>query len=315
MNVLVTGATGFVGRAVLQRLRADGHRVRAAVRRDVVLPGVEVVNVGEIDGTTSWESAMREIDAVVHLAARVHVLHETAGSRDAAFAAFRRINVDGTRKLAEACRPSTRFVAMSSIRAVADESHPVAIDEATAPQPTTPYGISKLEGERALAEVARARGISWIALRPPLVFGEGAGGNLRRLMAIVRRGVPLPLGAVHNRRSFIYVGNLADAVARALAADAPQSCALPIADPPARSTAALAREIGAAMGKSPRLVSVPPRLLELGARVLGRSEVWARLGGDLEIAAHAADRLQWTPAVSFGEGVRRAVHDWLGGSH
>jgi nucleoside-diphosphate-sugar epimerase len=311
MNVLVTGATGFVGRAVLQRLRADGHRVRAAVRRDVVLPGVELVRVGDIDGGTSWDDAMTGVDAVVHLAARVHVLHETADSPEAA---FRRVNVEGTRRLAQACGPSTRFVLMSSIRAVADESHPVAIDEHTPPSPTTAYGISKLEGERVLADVARARGFSWIALRPPLVFGEGAGGNLRRLMAIVRRGVPLPLGAVHNRRSFIYVGNLADAVARALASDAPSSCALPIADPPARSTAALAREIGAAMDKPPRLLNVPPRLLELGARMLGKREVWARLGGDLEISAHAADRLQWAPAVSFGEGVRRAVHDWLGGS-
>jgi nucleoside-diphosphate-sugar epimerase len=202
---------------------------------------------------------------------------------------------------------------MSSIRAVADESHPVAIDESTPPQPTTPYGISKLEGERALAEVARARGFSWIALRPPLVFGEGAGGNLRRLMAIVRRGVPLPLGAVHNRRSFIYVGNLADAVARALAPDAPQSIALPIADPPARSTQALARAIASAMGKRARIVSVPPRLLELSARALRRDELWARLGCDLEIAPHAAAALQWTSTVAFDEGVRRSVRDWLDG--
>ena len=179
------------------------------------------------------------------------------------------------------------------------------------PRPTTPYGISKLEGERALAEVARARGLSWIALRPPLVLGEGAGGNLRRLMAIVHRGVPLPLGAVHNRRSFIYVGNLADAVALALACDAPEGVALPIADPPARSTAALARQIAAAMDRRARLVPVPARLLELGARALGRGELWARLGGDLEITAAAGERLGWTSTVPFADGVQRAVAEWL----
>lgn len=308
MKVLVTGATGFVGRAVVRRLLADGHELRAAVRRDVVIPGVETVQVGEIDGDTQWGPALAGVDAVVHLAARVHVIHETAGSPEAVLAAFRRINRDGTRRLAEACPSSIRFVLMSSIRAVVDESHPEPIDEHTRPRPSTPYGLSKLEGERELAAAARTRGFSWIALRPPLVLGEGAGGNLKRLIALVQRGLPLPLGAVHNRRSFIYVGNLADAVARALEPGAPSGVALPLADAPAHSTAALVREIGGALGRSPRLVPVPARWLELGARVLGKGELWARLGGDLEIAAGSSRALDWTPAVSFSEGVHRAVH-------
>lgn len=314
MNVLVTGATGFVGRAVVRRLVAAGHRVRAAVREPSrSLPeGVARVEIGDIDGATDWAPAIGGIDAVVHLAARVHVVHESL-SPEASLAAFRRVNRDGVRRLAESCAPGTRIVAMSSIRAVVDECCDGVVDSATSPRPTTPYGRSKLEGEEALAEVAARRGLSWIALRPPLVVGEGAGGNLDRLFGLVRSRVPLPLGAVTNRRSFIYVGNLADAVMQALQPDAPEGRAVAIADPGPRSTADLARAIGVAMDRQPRMIRVDPRVLSWGAKLLRKQALWDRLAGDLEIADEGGVALHWRAAVGFEEGVRRSVVAWLQG--
>jgi nucleoside-diphosphate-sugar epimerase len=311
VNVLVTGANGFVGRAVVRRLAAEGHRVRAAIRGGPALD-VESIRIGDIDGDTDWAPALDRIDAVVHLAARVHVVDARAPGRAAeALAAARRINRDGTARLAHSCGREIRFVLMSSIRAVVDESHPTAIDERTSPQPTTPYGISKLEGERELAAAAHERRFSWIALRPPLVIGEGVGGNVRRLMASIRRGLPLPLAAVHNRRSTIYVGNLADAVRRALEPDAPHAIALPLTDGPAHSTAALVHEIARAMMRPAPMLAVPPRWLELALRLVGHSPLWSRLCGDLEIDESTRDRLGWVPTVSFSEAVRRCVHAYL----
>jgi nucleoside-diphosphate-sugar epimerase len=180
------------------------------------------------------------------------------------------------------------------------------VDARTSARPTTPYGISKLEAERELADVAQARDLSWIALRPPLVIGEGVGGNVARMIRWIARGLPLP--AVHNRRSTIYVGNLADAVVAVLAPGAPEAVAVPITDGPPHSTAALARAIGAALQRSPHLLPVPEQWLELGARALGRAALWRRLCGDLEISQTSAAILRWTPRVPFFEAVRRAVH-------
>lgn len=302
MTVLVTGATGFVGRAVVERLLAEGRRVRAAVRRSgASLPaGVEPVLVGEIDGATRWGDALAGVDAIVHLAARVHV-------PNASLADARRINRDGTARLARSCASTIRFVHVSSIRAVVDESHPEPVDEHTVPRPTSPYGISKLEGEHALESAARARRFSFLVLRPPLVIGAGAGGNLRRLVRSIRRGLPLPIGAVQNRRSTIAVDNLADAIVHALDSSAPEGVALPITDGPPHSTATLVRELAAAMRVTPRLVAVPPRWLELAARTTGLGGVFARLCGDLEIAPGAAERLHWIPAVPFSTAVRRCA--------
>jgi nucleoside-diphosphate-sugar epimerase len=310
LTVLVTGGTGFVGRVVVARLLAAGHDVRLAVRSvTAVPPGVSTVQVGGIGPQTDWSEALHGVTKVVHLAARVHVMKDTA---DDPLAAFRLVNRDGTGRLAQSCRDIEHFVYMSSIKAVIDEDSDFVIDEHTAPQPTSPYGVSKLEGEQQLADAGCALGYSWTILRPPLVFGEQVRGNFERLMRLCRRGVPLPLASVHNRRSLIYVGNLAEAVLHGLEQELCRNTAIPLTDGPPHSTSDLIRAIAAAMGRRPRLIPFPTTILHALAAATRKEHLWTRLCANLEIAPEAARRaLQWTPTMPFEEGIRRTVGAFL----
>jgi UDP-glucose 4-epimerase len=209
-TVLLTGANGFVGRRLCSELARVGHHVRAAVRepgRARDLPG-EVVAVGSLESDVDWSGALTDVDVVVHLAARVHVMRESAAEP---LAEFRAVNVRATESLARAAaaRGVKRLVYVSSIKVNGEGTalRPYGPDDT--PAPSDPYGVSKWEAERALHAIARATGLEVTVVRPPLVYGPGVGGNFLRLLKLVRRGIPLPFGAIENRRSMIYSGNLA----------------------------------------------------------------------------------------------------------
>lgn len=310
-RVLVTGATGFVGRHLVPLLLERGYAVRAAVRRpDGLPPQAEAAVVANIDASTDWSAALDGVDAVVHLAARVHVMRDAAADP---LAAFRAVNRDGTRRLAEAAAAAgvTRFVYVSSIKAVCDESRREPVSDATPPDPHSPYGVSKREAELALAEVAARAGLRTCVLRPPLVYGPGVGGNFRTLLELVRRGVPLPLGAVDNRRSLLFVGNLADAVERCLSHPAAvgRNFLLHDGDPP--STPALIRGIAGALGVPARLIPMPAGALALAARLAGRSAAWDRVGGTLVMDDRGIrDALGWVPPHDRAQGLR-ATAEWF----
>ncbi|HEY0833766.1 MAG TPA: SDR family oxidoreductase [Azospirillum sp.] len=308
MRVLVTGATGFVGRTLVPLLVSRGHSVRAAVRRpDAVVPGAQTVAVGAIGPDTDWTAALDGVDAVVHLAARVHVMKDTVADP---LAEFRAVNTAGTRRLAEAAAAQgvKRFVYLSSIKAVTDESRPESIDDATPPDPHSPYGVSKREAEQALAGIA---GLEPVVLRPPLVYGPGVAGNLRTLLKLCARRVPLPLAAVRNRRSLIFVGNLADAIATCLTHPAAPGHRFVLHDGAPLSTADLIRAFSAGLGVAPRLFPLPPALLKLGAALTGRMAAYDRVAGSLELDDRGIrETLGWSPPHPAASGLR-ATAEWF----
>lgn len=308
MRILVTGAGGFVGRAVVPHLLAGGHTVRAALRRaeTPLPPGAEPGVVGEIGPDTRWRAALTGIEAVVHLAARVHVLRETAPD---ALAEYRAVNVAGTRRLARAAAAAgvRRFLFMSSVKAIG-EGGDVPYTDATPAAPATPYGRSKLEAERELAEVAVREGLEVVVLRPPLVYGPGVGGNFLRLLDLCRRGVPLPLGAVANRRSLIFVGNLAAAVGHCLVHPAAPGGRFLIQDGAPLSTPDLIRALAGRLGRPARLIPVPPVWLRLGARLLGATGAFERLCGSLAVDdAGLRAALGWHPPFTLDAGLDATV--------
>lgn len=315
MHVLVTGATGFVGDAVVRALAGREMRVRAAVRRpDARLPGaVEAVQVGDIVGTTRWDDALRGVDAVVHAAARVHVMHDVAADP---LAEFRRVNVAGTVRLArEAARAGVkRFVFVSSIKVSGEGTRPGrpfrADDE---PDPVDPYGVSKREAEDELRLVARETGLEVAIVRPVLVYGPGVKGNFHSMMRWLHRGVPLPLGAVHNRRSLVALDNLVDLLVTTLVHPAAANRTFLVSDGEDLSTTELLRRTATALGTRARLLPVPAPLLQGAARVAGRRAVADRLCGNLQVdITPTRELLGWTPSVAIDTALERAARHFLG---
>ncbi len=304
MWILVTGATGFVGRALCGELVARGHHVRAALRRDVDLPtGCERRVVGEIGPETDWRGALDGIDAVAHLAARVHVMRETAADP---LAAFRRTNVDGTLRLAQSAAQAgvRRFVFLSSVKILGDASPAGPLIESSPAKPRDPYGVSKWEAEQGLAQVARESAMEIVILRPPLVYGPGVKGNFRALGRFLDRGVPLPLGAIRNRRSLLYLGNLVEAIDLCLSHDAAAGKTYLIRDGEDLSTPDLARRLAAALGSRARLFPVPGAVLRLAAGCHGRKAEAERLLGSLTVdERQIRQELGWRPRFTVEQGV------------
>lgn len=326
MNVLVTGATGFVGRHLLPGLERDGHSLTVPIRE----PGAEarlpkamapkarrVLVLGDIDAQTDWREALRDVDAVIHLAAHAHVLDETAQDE----AAFMSVNARGTSQLVEQSVDAgvRRFVLMSSIGAVtAASDSQVTLN--TPCEPETPYGRSKLAAERALLDQSGGTNMVWTILRPTLVYGPGNPGNMSRLVSLVRRGLPLPFGAVANRRSFTFVGNLVQATTTTLTHRNAANEVFLLGDGEDLSTAELIRRIAALTRSGTRLVSVPMPLLRglaKGADALAKATGWSlpldsatlrRLESSLYVDIEPLrQKLGWTPPIGVDEGLRRML--------
>jgi nucleoside-diphosphate-sugar epimerase len=299
--VLVTGATGLVGTAVCDILAQAGYRVRRALRT-ARLPARDDVIVGDIDGETGWDETLDGVASVVHLAARTHVM--TRSGADAG--EYRRVNVEGTRRLAEkAARAGVRrFVFLSSIKVNGEATPDRPFNENDAPQPQDAYGRTKREAEDVLISIARTHAMEVVVLRSPLVYGPGVKGNFERLMRHIAAGVPLPLGSVDNRRSLIYVGNLAHAILTCLEKPQATGRTYLVSDGHDLSTPDLMKAIARALHVKLRLLSCPVGLIRMTAGCVGKSAEVDRLTQSLRAdTTRIRAELGWAPPYSVSEGL------------
>jgi nucleoside-diphosphate-sugar epimerase len=310
---LLTGATGFIGQNVARGLLAYGARVAVTVRHVpaemVGIPsGCEMYGVGDINSQTDWLLALRGVQTVVHCAARAHVMRAQATD---ALAACREVNMAGTLRLARQASAAgvQRFVFLSSLGANGSQTEPgQPFSEADQPRPHNAYALSKWEAEQGLQKIATETGLEVVIIRPPLVYGFNAPGNFGSLTRAVKHGIPLPLGAVHNKRSLVALDNLVDFIVTCITHHQAANQTFLVSDGQDLSTADLVRGMAQAAGVPARLLPVPVWALQAGAALLGKRDAVQRLCGNLQVdISKARSLLGWVPPVSVEEGLRRAM--------
>lgn len=298
MKILVTGANGFVGKALCAALLHEGHEVNAVVRphvtfdvwhelnKRVQLPtemnNLKLVHIENIVTNTEWRQLLDGVDVIVHLAARVHVMHETSQNP---LEQFRAVNLEGTRTLAAqaAAAGVKRFIYFSSIKVNGEGSESHVYTEADTPQPSDPYAISKWEAEQALQKICQTSGMEYVIIRPPLIYGPGVKGNFSSLMKLVKMNAPLPFKQIHNKRSMISLDNLISIIVRALDHPKATNQLYLVSDGEDLSIAQLIEVIAEAMGKSSKLFSLPKGSLNLLAKIFRKEGYLQRLTGSLQV--------------------------------
>ena len=307
----MTGANGFVGHALCAGAAARGMQVRGSIRHQCDLPaGVERVVVGEIDEKTNWWGALNGCDIVMHLAARAHVMHESAKNP---LEEFRRVNVQGTEHLARNAVASgvKRFVYVSSIKVNGEETlGGKSYAERDMPMPQDAYGVSKWEAEQVLHRVAEETGLEVVIVRPPLVYGAGVKGNFAQLLSVLMRGIPLPLASIRNQRDLIYVGNLVDALIACATHPAAVGQTYLVSDGEGVSTPDLIRNLAQALGKFNLVFPFPIYVMRFCAGLFGKSAAVDRLTQSLQIdSSKIRKELCWKPPCRMQQGLQ-ATADW-----
>ncbi|KZS54184.1 MULTISPECIES: UDP-glucose 4-epimerase family protein [Rhizobium] len=309
MRCLITGAAGFVGGPLVERLHKERIWELAVTTRSAAASFPADVRHFpiEITSETDWTAALDGVDVIVHLAARVHIMDDRAADP---LTEFRQINTAATLNLAEqAARAGVkRLVFISSIKVNGEENdRPFRHDDT--PMPVDPYGISKLECEIGLQEISARTGIEIVVIRPPLVYGPGARGNFALLVGLVRKKIPLPFASLKNRRTLVALPNLVDLIVTGMTHPDAAGQTFLAGDGEDLSTPGLIEGIAAGLGVEPMLLPFPPALLQMGARVTGKSAVYQRLCGSLQVdISHARDVLGWSPVVTPREGLKLAVN-------
>ncbi|WP_158904647.1 NAD-dependent epimerase/dehydratase family protein [Burkholderia sp. L27(2015)] len=314
MKVLVTGATGFVGQALCERLLCDGHEVVAATRDSArSCPATTHVVVGEIDADTRWTVALDGVELVYHLAGRAHVM---AQEDQAALEHYECVNLHGTTNLARQAVAAgvRRLVFVSSIK-VNGEGGEDVYTSTTPPAPRDPYGASKWQAECALRKISQDSTLEIVVVRPPLIYGPGVKANFLRLLGAVERGLPLPFGLVRNQRSLLFLGNLVDLLTVCASHPAAVGNTYLASDGNDVSTAELVRQIASALSKPTRLLPISPGLIRLLGRLLGKGPAVARLLGSLQVDSSPLQRdLHWEAPFTLQEGLRITA-EWYKKKH
>lgn len=313
-SVLVTGATGFVGRFLCSRLLSDRMNVRGTLLESespsLLLEGVEPIIIQPLGFDTSWKGALEGVETVIHLAARVHIMNDTSADP---IAEFRKVNVVGTTRLAReaAMAGAKRLVFISTIKVNGEESAQPYTEESPA-HPTDPYGISKWEAEQVLRQIEAETGMEVVIVRPTLVYGPGVKANFLSMMNAVRRGIPLPLASITNKRSLIYVGNLADALATCATHPAAGGKTFLVSDGVDVSTPELIRRTASALGVTSRLFPFPLSLMRLAGKISGRNAVIDRITGSLAVDSSKIKReMGWMPPFTMEAGLRETAAWYL----
>ena len=311
-KILVTGPDGFVGTRLCSRLLKDGHAVRGAQFALAPLPeGCESIVVGDLAEATHWDEALRGVDRIVHLAARVHIMDDDAADP---LEAFRHVNVEGTRRLAKAAIRAgvKRFVFISSIKVLGEATpeRPFFADDPFAAE--DPYGVSKMEAEHLLTRLSQESGMEVTIVRPPLVYGPGVRANFLKLLSVISKRVPLPFKLIKNQRSLIFVDNLVDFLVCCLIHENAANQKFLVSDGHDLSTAGLVSAIAKAAGRRPMLLPVPPGLMKLAGSLLGKRPEVDRLCGSLAVDISKGWKLLgWTPPVSVEDGLKETMQWFL----
>jgi nucleoside-diphosphate-sugar epimerase len=314
VKILVTGASGFVGGALCTRLVEQGMTVIGAVRRlplDKEVIGVDYRIVPDMSSETNWSGVFTEVDVVVHCAARVHVMQDTS---DDPILAFRKVNVEGTVRLARQAvdKGLKRFIFISSLKVNGEFTEDIPFQADDIPEPTDPYGLSKWEAEQALREIAAETALEVVIIRPPLVYGQGVRANFLRLMQAIKLGLPLPLGAIKNFRSLVALDNLVDLIANCLDHPAATNQTFLVSDGEDLSTPELLRRTALAMKRPVRLLSISTPILVGVARFLGKADFASRLCSSLQADINKTRKLlRWSPPVSVDGSLQKTTDYFL----
>jgi nucleoside-diphosphate-sugar epimerase len=307
LKMLVTGASGFVGKSLTAELFRQGYAISAAVRsRNFPIGNAKVVVVGEINGDTDWSAALLDVDVVIHLAARVHVMTERSANP---LTEFRKVNVEGTRHLARSAAIAgvKRILYVSSVK-VNGEQTILPYTDLDEPNPQDAYGISKWEAEQALHKISAETDMEVVVVRPPLVYGAGVKGNFAQMMKVLAKGIPLPFASVRNLRSFIYVENLVDALILCATHPSAAEQTYLVSDGEDISTPDLLRKLAKARGKPVKLIPCSPVFMSLLGRLIGKSDQVDKLVSSLQVDSSKIRReLGWKPPFSLDEGLKATV--------
>lgn len=307
-KILITGATGFVGSHLLQMALVQNREVVCPVRSGSSSSDLKNPTVGNIDRNTDWQTHLTDVHTVIHCAARVHVMNDTEADP---LTAFREVNLYGTLRLAEqaAAAGVSQFIYLSSVKVNGEMTEPgQAFTESDLPQASDPYGISKQEAEAALIALGQRTGMAITTIRPPLVYGKGVAANFLSLLIWVKKQIPLPLGSIHNQRSFVFVKNLTDFILHCVQNPLAYHQTFLISDGKDLSTTELLREAAKALQVPSRLLPFPAGLINFAARAIGKKNIADRLCQSLRVdSSKARDRMQWTPPYSVQQGLRESA--------
>lgn len=308
-RLLITGGSGFVGTVLCDKLEQQGIPYRAVIRTSHKFNDHnEVVYVSEINGETNWKDAVNGIDVVIHIAARVHVMNDSAVH---SLKEFRKVNTEGTLNLAFQAADAgvKRFIFISSIKVNGEyTAYGKPFTENSSLSPQDAYAISKYEAEQGLLSIAKQTGMEVVIIRPPLVYGAGVKANFASMLRVVQRGIPLPFGAIYNKRSFVYVENLVSLILRCVIHPAAANQVFLVSDGYDLSTAELLRGCAVAMGLKSRLFPVPQTLIGIFASMLGKKDLVQRLCGNLQVdSSKAINLLDWVPPLSVEEGLKKTA--------